>query len=91
MLRRRPRAYPESPDSSASPSFPSTSHSSTSPITPSRPTRQRPVVLRFSAASVGEEDEGGSESVRERGDRGDERRGGRDPEGGERGDEGGRS
>ena len=86
MLRRRPRAYPESPDSSASPSLPSTSRSSTSPITPSRPTRQRPVVLRFSDASVGEE-----ESVRERGDRGDERRGGRDTEGGERGDEGGRS
>ena len=53
--------------------------------------RQQPVALQFSGASVSEDDEGGSESVRERGSRGDERRGGRDPEGGEGGGEGGRA
>ena len=92
-LRRRPRAFAqeESPNSSASPSFPSTSRSSASPTTPSQPIRQQPVVLRFHDLSGSEDVEGGSEIVRERGNRGDERRGGRDPEGGERGDEGGRS
>ena len=87
----RPRAFYESPSNSASPSFPSTSCSSTSPSTPSLPRRQQPVALQFPGASESEEDEGENESTLERGSRGDERRGGRDPEGGEGGDEGGRT
>ena len=54
--------------------------------------RLQPVLLRFSAEAAPGTDEtdGGSEGVRERGSRGDERRGREDPEGGEGEGDGGR-
>ena len=78
----------------ASPNLPVASCSSSSPDTPRLVTRLQPVALQFSARAAPVVDEGavtdgGDESVRDRGSRGDERRGGVDPEGGEGEGEGG--
>ena len=82
---RRTRAFPQggSLNVSASPSLPSTSSIPTSPSTPSLPVVLQPVALRFSGASGEDEDDGGSEGVRDRGSRGEEveeRRGERNPD-----------
>ena len=83
-------------NSFASPDLPGTSCSPSSPDTPRlAPRRLQPVSLQFSAGAAPVSDEeaeadGRDESVRDRGSRGDERRGGTDPEGGEGEDEGGR-
>ena len=75
----------------ASPDLPGASCSASSPDTPRLVTRLQPVSLRFPPEAVPSVDEtdGGSEGVRDRGSRGDERRGGVDPEGGEGEGEGG--
>ena len=79
----------------ASPDLPGASCSSTSPDTPRLVTRLQPVSLQFSAGAPpvvdeGAEIDGGDEGMRDRGSRGDERRGREDPEGGEGEGEGGR-
>ena len=96
--RRRPaartRAVPQGgvPSNFASPDLPGASCSTSSPNTPRLSSRLQPVALRFTAEAAPGDDEtdGGSEGVRDRGSRGDERRGGEDPEGGEGEGEGGR-
>ena len=95
--RRRPartQADPHGGDDSsfASPDLPGASCSSSSPDTPRLGMRLQPVVLRFHAEAAPGTDatDGGSEGVRDRGSRGDERRGREDPEGGEGEGEGGR-
>ena len=82
----RTRAIPQGRDFSsfASPNLPGTSCSTPSPSTPNLLAMLLPVALRYSAGASGnEEDEGGSEGVRDRGGRGEEveeRRGERNPE-----------
>ena len=81
----RTRAVPQggSPDVCASPSLPSTSSISTSPSTPSLPMVLQPVALRFSREPGADNDDEGSEGVRDRGSRGEEveeRMGARNPD-----------